>query len=294
MPSDCRNPEISIPEQLSHPHPMALRTETLLESSNEDRTNRAAPKRGVSFHIYVSRAQLSRALRIWNALLRALEECGGTFSWPEEGDSSLSLIIEGETLKFGICEIFNAKRHVLTRAEEKNPCLAPQWDYHLTGRLRLFIGKMPYASEGRKSWSDARHKRLENCLESFVLGLKVAAAATKKKRLENEERERLWELERKQEEERKEIAREDDRGAGFVTQMMRDWNESRCLRAFAKAVADAAQRLELSDQEKADIQQVVDWTYKYAKITDSTSNLPKSAEEFVNPESAYDCLDEEE
>jgi hypothetical protein len=63
MPPDSRNPEILIPEQLSHP--MALRTETLLESSNEDRTNRVALKSGVSFHIYVSRAQMSRALRIW-------------------------------------------------------------------------------------------------------------------------------------------------------------------------------------------------------------------------------------
>ena len=76
--------------------------------------------------------------------------------------------------------------------------------------------------------------------------------------------------------------------------MMRDWNESRCLRAFAKAIADAAQRLELSDQEKADIQQVVDRTYKYANTTDPTSNLPKSLEEFVNPERVYDRLDEEE
>jgi hypothetical protein len=127
---------------------------------------------------------------------------------------------------------------------------------------------MPYASEGRKSWSDTRHERLENCLESFVLGLRVAAAATKKKRLVNEERKRFWELEQQQEEERKEIAREHDRRAAFVTEMMRDWNESRCLRAFATAIADAAQRLELSDQEKADIQHVVDWTHEYAKITD--------------------------
>jgi hypothetical protein len=175
----------TIPEQLLHP--VVLRTEKLLALSTEDHTKRILPRRGVFFHVYVSREQMGRALRIFNALLLVLEERAFKFSWPEEENSILSLIIDGETVQFGICEIFNAKRHVLTRAEEKNPYLAPQWDYQLTGRLRLFVGKIPYASEGRKTWSDGRYQRLENCLESFVLGLRVTAATTKKNRLKREE-----------------------------------------------------------------------------------------------------------
>jgi hypothetical protein len=57
------------------------------------------------------REEMGRALRIFNALLLVLEERVCKFLWPEEKNSTLSLIIDGETLKFGICEIFNAKPH---------------------------------------------------------------------------------------------------------------------------------------------------------------------------------------
>ena len=272
-------PRITIPEQLSHP--VALRTEKLLASGKEDRTNRILPKKGVCLHVLVSRDQMSRALRILNALLLLVEERGCTLSWPGEEDSTLSLMIDGEALQFGICEIFHAKPHVLTAAEKKYPYTAPRWDYQLTGRLRLFVGKLPYASKGRSSWSDARHQRLENCLESFVVSSKIAAAATKKERLEREEEKRRWEEEQKREEEERMLAIEQNRRAEVITELMRDWNQSRSLRTFAKAIAKAAQRLELSDQEKNDIQQVVDWTCDYAGILDPISNLPDSVEGFV-------------
>ena len=284
---------ITIPEQLSHP--VLLRTEKVLALSTEDHTKRILPKRGAFFHVYVSREQMGRALRIFKALLLVLEERGCKFSWPEEENSILSLIVDGETLKFGICEIFNAKPHVLTRPKEKKPhYFAPRWDYQLTGRLRLFIGEIPYASEGRKSWSDARYQRLENCIESFVLGLRVAARATKRNRLKREEEERRREQEREQEEKEEKIAREQDRKARFITELMRDWQRSGSLRAFAKALGEAADQSKLSDQEKSDIQQVVDWTCDYAKSLDPISNLPDCVEEFVHPEREYESLEEEE
>jgi hypothetical protein len=283
----------TIPEQLSHP--VVLRTEKLLALSTEDHIKRILPKRGVFFHVYVSREQKGRALRIFNALLLVLEEQGCKFSWPEEENSILSLMIDGETLTFGICEIFNAKPHVLTRAEEKKPHpLAPRWDYQLTGRLRLFVGKIPYASEGRKTWSDGRYQRLENFLESFVLGLRVAAATTKKNRLKREEEERRREEERKQEEEEEKVASEQERKARFIGGLMRDWQQSRSLRAFAKALREAADQLKLSDQEKNDLQHVVGWTCDYAESLDPISNLPDCVEEFVHPERKYESLEEEE
>jgi hypothetical protein len=283
---------ITIPEQLSHP--VVLRTEKLLALSTEDRTKRILPKRGVFFHVYVSREQMGRALRIFNALSLVLEEQGCKFSWPEEENSILSLIVDDETLKFGICEIFNAQPHILTHSEEKNPYFAPRWDYQLTGRLRLFVGKIPYASEGRKTWSDGRYQRLGNCLESFVLGLRVAAATTRKNRLKREEEERRREEERKQEEEEQKVTSEQERKARYIAGLMRDWQQSRSLRAFAKALGEAADQLKLSDQEKNDLQQVVSWTYDYAESLDPISNLPDCVEEFVHPERKYESLEEEE
>ena len=283
-------PRITIPEQLSHP--VALRTEKLLASGKEDRTNRMLPKEG-AFPRLVSRDQMSRALRILNALFLLVEERGCALSWPEEEDSTLSLMVDGEALQFGIREIFHAKPHVLTAAEKKYPYFVPRWEYQLTGRLKLFLDKIPYAS-GRRSWSDAKYQRLENCLGPFVVGLRVAAAAIKKNRLEKEQEERGREEEQKREEGEEKLAREQNRRAKFITGLMGDWQESQSLRAFAKAIGEATARLELLDQEKNDIQQVVDWTCEYADILDPISNLPDSVEGFVRPEKEYDWLDEEE
>ena len=278
-------PRITIPEQLSHP--LVLTTEKLLVAGKEDWTKRIRPHEGSCLDICVSRDQMSRALRILNALFLALEERGCTLSWPEEQASGPSLLIDGELVKFGICEICEAQRHVLTAAEKRNPHTAPQWDYRLTGRLELFVGKMPYASKGRSSWSDTRLQPLETCLEPFVLRLSVAAATIKKNRLEMEELERYWEEERKKEEEERSRAIEENRKADLIAELMRDWNQSRSLRAFAKVIAEAAQGLELSDQEKNGIQQVVDWTRDYAEILDPITGLPESIEEFAHPGKIY-------
>lgn len=101
-----------------------------------------------------------------------------------------------------------------------------------------FRGKIPYASEDRKTWSDGRYQRLENSLESFVLVLRVAAATTRKNRLKRKEEERRREEERKQEEEEEKVASEQERKARFITGLMRDWQQSRSLRASAKAIGD--------------------------------------------------------
>jgi hypothetical protein len=74
---------------------------------------------------------------------------------------------------------------------------------------------------------------------------------------------------------------------------MWDWQESRSLRAFAKAIGEAA-GLELSDQQKNDIQQVVDWTSDYAEILNPILNLPGFVKEFIHPGSEDDWLEEEE
>jgi len=70
--------------------------------------------------------------------------------------------------------------------------------------------------------------------------------------------------------------------------------QSRSLRAFARALREAADRQKLSDQERNDFQQVVDWTCDYAESLDPISDLPDSVEEFVHPERKYESLEEEE
>jgi hypothetical protein len=59
---------------------------------------------------------------------------------------------------------------------------------------------------------------------------------------------------------------------------------------FVRAMTECVNQLELSDEEKHNIQQVVDWTNEYAESLDPLSDLPDSIDEFVHPERKYAWL----
>jgi hypothetical protein len=280
--------EIAIPAELSHE--LVTRTEKLLASGKENEKKLIVPKNGTLPHLLVSREQMPRALRIMNALFLALEERGKSVSWPKEEQATLTLSVDGETVRFCVLEITESLRHILAPAEQKHPWMARKWDYKLTGKLQFRIDNLPYSAGVRGTWSDGKCQRLEKCIGEFIVGLGVAAAAIKKNRQETEERERRWEEERKRKEEQRRKAEEHKRKAEFVTELMRNWEEAQNVRTFVKALAECAGKLELSDEEKSDIQQVVDWTSEYAEFLDPLSDLTDSIAEFVHPERRYSWL----
>jgi hypothetical protein len=280
--------EVAIPADLSHE--LVTRTEKLLASGKENEKKLIVPKNGTLSHLLVSRDQMSRALKIINALFLALEERGQSVSWPKEEEAALTLAVDGETVTFCVLEITESLRHVLTLEEQKRPWMAPKWDYKLTGKLQFRVENLPYSSGVRGTWSDGKCQRLEKCIGDFIVCLRVAAAAIKKNRQETEERERQWEEERKQQEERRRKAAEHKRKAEFITELMRNWEEAQNVRTFAKALAECAGKLELSDEEKNEIQQVVDWTTEYAEFLDPLSDLTDSIAEFIHPERRYPWL----
>src|SRR5258708_4762302 len=143
----------------------------------------------------------------------------------------------------------------------------------------------------RRRWSDRKQQRIEKCIGDFIIGLRVSAAGIKKHRQEVEERERRWSEERKQEEEERRQAEEHKRKAEFVTELIGNCEEATRLREFAKAIEERTARSDFSDDEKGDIQQVVEWTREYADSLDPLSDLPEAVEEFVRPESKYGWLE---
>ena len=282
-------PQVTIPKELSHV--LALKTEKLLACGKENDRKLLVPKVGMASHLFVSRDQLPRALRIMNALFLALEQRGHVVSWPKKEDEQLTVGVDGELVAISMREVIDSIKHVLTPGEQKHPWMAPKWDYKLTGRLRLSIDNLPYASGPvRGTWADGRIQIVENCLGDFIVGLKVVAAAIKKHRLESEEWARRREEERKQREERERRAQEHKRKAEFITELIGNWEEAERLRAFVTAITECFAQLELSEEAKRDIQQVVDWTREYAESLDPLSDLPDSIDEFVHPERKYPWL----
>ena len=286
--ADEVSPKVLIPQELSHA--LALRTVKLLASGKEKDRKLLVPKTGAAGHLLVSRQQLPRALRIMNALFLGLEEKGYVVSWPKKEGERLTVTVEGESVALSIQEVVDSEPHVLTPAEEKHSWRAPKWDYTLSGRLRLSIDTVPYSSHVRATWADGRVQNVENCLGDFIVGLKVAAAAIRKSRLESEAWARRREEERKQREEQQRRAEEHKRKAEFISGLIENWEEANRVRTFVKALTEAASQTECSDEKKHEIQQVLDWTAKYADLLNPLADLPDSIDEFVHPEQKYPWL----
>ena len=282
-------PDVEIPNTLSHA--LALKTEKMLASGKESERKLMVPKTGTASHLLVSRQQLPRALQILNALFLALEGKGYTVSWPKDEGATVTVSAEGEAVAFSLHEVIDSVRHVLTQAEQKHTSSAPQWDYKLSGRLRLSIDNLPWASGPlRSSWADGKVQMLENCLGCFVVGVKVASAAIKKNRLEQEEWKRRREEERKRSEEQERLAEEYKRKAEFVTELIENWEYAERVRTFLRAMTERAGQTELSEEKKQEIQQVLEWVSEYAESLDPMSDLPDSIDEFVHPEKRYRWL----
>jgi hypothetical protein len=281
--------KLTIPQELTHT--FALRTEKLLVPGKETEKKLIVPRTGTASHLFVSREQLPRALRIINALFLALEERGHAVSWPKDEGARLTVSVDGEAVTFCVREATESVKHVLTPGEQKHPWMAPKWDYKLTGRLRLSIDNLPYSSGPvRGTWADGRIQLVENRLGDFIVGVKVAAAAIKKRRLESEEWARRHEEERKQREEQQRKTQEYKRKAECITELIQNWQEAERVRAFVKAMTECSGHLELADEGKRDIQQVLDWTNEYADSLDPFLDLLDSIDEFVHPERKYAWL----
>jgi len=96
--------------------------------------------------------------------------------------------------------------------------------------------------------------------------------------------------ERKQREVQQKKAEEHKRKAEFITELIENSEEAQRVRMFVRTMTECVSQLELSDEEKRDIQQVVDWTNEYAESLDPLSDLPDSVDGFVDPGKRYSRL----
>ena len=176
-----KSPEnrIRVSNRLSSPHPLVAQTQEALRPPEDDHNSIPTGGKKKCLDIRVSHKNLSRALRIYDALLKALEQRGYVLSI--NGERNTTALIEGEQLKIILEEIFKQKERRLT-PEERIKVLTGGWvsDRHImapTGEFRLRIDT--WAEGMQKQWCDGKTQRLENCLNDFIVGMVKLAAKAK-------------------------------------------------------------------------------------------------------------------
>jgi hypothetical protein len=142
-------------------------------------------------------ASIERAQGLLSALEEALPKVGGRVKRGAEGEP-LALDFDGQRVRFAITE-----RQTRTELppNPKRDGMYPfkEYSYQLTGELKIAIDGY---FDGRKSWADGVHSKLEAKLEEVLAGLVAAATALRNRAREHEEQRRQWAQEAREREER--------------------------------------------------------------------------------------------
>ncbi len=213
-------PSIPVPVHLSMPHPLVVKTRVALRAGRTDHSGRLRNRIDEHLAVSVTPSLLSRALRIIDALIKALATQGWRVSVSRSpwgmNTCSTEVAIFGESIRFTVTE---------RRLHARTP-----W-------LELEIHS--YAGDLQRVWRDDRRGRLEDYLADFVRGLVRVADLERRRTLEREEAERLrQEAQRVREEKQRRLRRERARFKSLESAAV-NWRRAARLRAFLDALEAA-------------------------------------------------------
>jgi hypothetical protein len=222
--------KITVKKTLHNPH--SLVEQTLQRRKAYDiRSYHEWRKLPPGLTMSVSKESFSRAIRIMDALIKALEKRGYTTTAKSGYDGYTAVIIDEGEIKFDIFEfskkIPNPKKS--ERLFESETILEP------TGRLSLRIQNY---FAGQRTISDGKTQKLEDCLSKFILLLVKTSEIKKIRTQKAAEREKLREEERQKEQE---IALKKQQKEDMLNQLFTNadtWNKCKQVREYIAGVRD--------------------------------------------------------
>jgi len=239
---------VEVPDQLRKPHPLVRAAAEALRLPAAPYYERSARQRDGHLAIRVDRRALPRALRIMDALIKALEGRGHRVevrsdSYRHERYETVAVIC-GQAVKFFMREERDRVAIEPTPAEVKRAArvgsFPPQTRFDSRGSGRLALEIDTYEEGYRRRWADGRRQRLEQCLGAFVLGMEALGAEMHAQHLEREERRRREEEERRRAAEEAERRRIEQEKIAKLRQLTSDWREANEIRAFIAIVRERA------------------------------------------------------
>lgn len=271
--------EVKVEERLMRPHQLVVDARQLLRQPGPRAEFPPFPERPC-LDIDVSRGSLSRALRIMDALLKALESQGyeveNTASARTTSYYNQSRFVPGVTrarvgedwINFGLSEN-------CTWIEVHRPLeWAKEWGGYSLDRVRRGAGEFSlFATNAppglRKTWKDGKKQRVEDCLGAFVLYLPLIAERLKEERLEAGRRHQAWREEERRREEAAARRKKDERRRKELEEALAQWRLARDIRAFVAEVKRRAGAAKLGDG----LGQRLEWSLAYADSVDPIPDL---------------------
>lgn len=265
------------------PHPLVARTEKSLRAAKKDEQGLVRPRAKGCFDLRVAPASIDRALRLLDALAKVCDARGFPLAIEDNSQTTkqmTKITVLGITHEVALEESIDRKEREITasqKKEQKNqPWLyrTPQYDYTPTGRLTLKI--KGYGQGERRSWSDGKQQRLEDCLNAFIIGLIQAAVRERARQLEQERREREWKEQERRRLERERRQRLEAARAKALEAQLAAWHKSQQVRAYGEVVRRSAVERLGTIEPGSDLEQWLTWTFGYADRLDPLGTDPST------------------
>ena len=265
---------IRVVHTLRDPHPLIRETKARLERAEPDTFGiLRARLNSPSLDVRVSKSSLHRALRIMDALVKALEARGYRIEVARNGYVHTWVRVGAERVKVALVEKTERGDRPLTKEEERKPPseIYHRWMYTPTGRLTFLIDEYG-ADLPKKKWGDKRGTRLEDKLNDIVIGLTIAGEARRLLTLRHQEEERQRrEAEMRRLEEARRREAEEVRCRALYEEAT-SWVKSQNLRAFLKACEHALTNGRGEIAPGSPEAEWLRWAYHYADRLDPLEN----------------------
>jgi hypothetical protein len=235
---------------LEDPHPLVGRTLKSLRAARADLKGIVRPKARNCLDVSVSPENVDRAMRIMNALIEGLESRAYLVSIRGENLEITVVEVDGESIPFRLEERTARKERPRNdrMSDRLYDFLGPrvEYDYFPSGELTLHIGvSVPMMT--RHSWRDGEKKRVEDWLNSFVVGLirasqgiKLERVEAERRRVESERRRMEWEESERRRQEAERLRREEEERARQVEATLDGWIRYRSLKEMIAEVRTRA------------------------------------------------------
>jgi hypothetical protein len=238
---------IVVPETLEMPHPLVAATERAFRKPKRRNPGNQPMTERRALAISVSEASLPRALRIMDALVKALDARGMPLRIEPDGKRRTCLTLQGQMLAIRLVENTSRTEREPTEKERQDikkyghTYLPDRYSYQHTGALKLGISGH-YYDELQKVVADGKHQRVEQFLNEFVV--KIEAEAVRRKRHEEhlERQRQVWEEEARLRREREEKQRKEMERLKALEEETRNWKRAEDIRAHVAAVEATAAR----------------------------------------------------
>ncbi|CAG1064751.1 hypothetical protein BAC1_00316 [uncultured bacterium] len=279
------NNRICVPSTLRSPHPYVAKTKEAFEGAEPSRYSRdkgLLNAHGEKLDISVSRNSLQRALRIMNSLIKALEARGFKVLIVAEKKNEYYTayktcgFVLGQTIEFGLKEFLKQTKRELTPTERKEKPWADkfEYEYNPSGRLSLEIKNW---SAPRKNWSDAKIKKVEDCLNDFIVALIKTSIElrTREVQRKQEEHSRLeWERLRA---EREQLRREEEARLQNLIDNASNWQKCKQIREYIQVIKEDAIRKNGGIEPGSKLEKWLTWANQQADrfdpLVESTSSI---------------------